>query len=104
MRLELKAEEIVELSVPEHLGELGMMHAEMSYHVRLLVILHRAVRALETRWLLALIPQVRQHRFLPFVRIVTTRALVHLVPSDDHELPPGTTVKPLHPRHTFTAL
>lgn len=70
-----------------------MVHAEMSDHVRFLIILHRAMRTLEPRRLPALISQVRQHRFLPRVKIVTTRALVHPVSSNDHELSAGTAVK-----------
>ena len=81
-----------------------MVNAQMPYHVRLLVVLHRAVRTLEAGRLPALITQMRQHRFLPFVEIVAARALVHPVPPDDHELAAGTAVEPLDPGHLLRRL
>lgn len=100
----LQPEETVQLSIPERLAELGMVDPQVAYHVRLLVVLHRAVGALEPRWLLALIPQMGQHRFLPFVEITTTRALVHPVPPHDSEHAAGTGVESLHLRSLFTPI
>lgn len=101
---ELEAAEAVQLPVPEHQRELGMVDAQMPYHVCLLVVRHRAVRTLEAGRLPALITQMRQHRFLPFVEIVAARALVHPVPPDDHELAAGTAVEPLDPGHLLRGL
>lgn len=56
-----------------------VVDAQVADNVRLLIILHRAVQALESRRLLALMPQMRQHRFLPLVQIMTAGTLVHVV-------------------------
>lgn len=67
------------LPVEEHRREIRVVDAQVADDVRLLVILHRAMQALESRRLLALMPQVRQHRLLPLVQVAATGTLVHVV-------------------------
>lgn len=56
-----RPEEGIQLPVVEHRREVGMVDAQVADNVRLLVVLHRAMRTLESRRLLALVPQMRQH-------------------------------------------
>lgn len=81
-----------------------MVDTQVSDHMRLLVVLHRAVGTLESRRLPALVPQVRQHRLLPLVEVVAAGTLVHPVPPDDHELAPRAAQEPLHSGHLLRAL
>lgn len=67
------------LPIEEHLREMRVMHAQMTNDMCLLIIPCRAILALESRRLLALIAQMRQHRFFPLVQIVATRTLEHAV-------------------------
>lgn len=101
LSLSLQPEETVQLPIPERLAELGMVNSQVAYHVRLLVVLHRAVGALEPGRLLALVPQMGEHRLLPLVEVATTRALVHPVPPHDSEHAAGTGVESLHLRSLF---
>lgn len=55
------------------------MHAQVSYDMPLLIIFYRAIRALESRRLFALMTQMREHRFLPLVQIAATGTLVQAV-------------------------
>lgn len=52
-----------------------VMHAQVTYNMTLLIIFYRAIRALESRRLFALMAQMGEHRFLPLVQIATTRTL-----------------------------
>lgn len=47
----------------------------MTYNMNLLIVFYRAIRALESRRLLALMAQMREHRFLPLVQIAATGTL-----------------------------
>lgn len=60
-----------------------VVNAQMTSDVRLLIIPCRAILALESRRLLALITQMRHHRFFPLVQIVTTGTLEHAVSFTD---------------------
>lgn len=55
----LDRQESIELPVEVRLREVRVMHAQMPKYVRLLVILYPAMWTLESRRLLALVPQVR---------------------------------------------
>lgn len=56
-----------------------VMHAQMTYDMSLLIIFYQAIRAFESRWLFALVAQMREHRFLPLVQIAATGTLVQVV-------------------------
>lgn len=60
-----------------------VMHAQVTYDMPLLIIFYRAIRALESWRLFALMAQMREHRFLPLVQIAATGTLVHVVSLTD---------------------
>lgn len=87
--------------IEEHRRKMRVMHVQMTNDMRLLIILCRAILALESRRLLALITQMRQHRFFPFVLIVATRTLEHAVLLTDAAFPRNHLESPLPSRKSI---